>query len=112
MIADSVHHVEEAHALPSIGKIPDENPSIYLDVPTVLDPSLAPEGKHTLWIEFFVPYQVQGLEGTSLNGMGWTNELKSQVADKVINKLADYAPNVKDSIIASRVESPAELGER
>ena len=112
LIADSVHHVEEAHALPSLGKIPDENPSMYLDVPTVLDPSLAPEGKHILWIEFFAPYQIRGLEGTGLNGTGWTDELKNQVADRVINKLADYAPNVKDSMIARRVESPAELGER
>ena len=112
LIADSVHHVEEAHTLPSMGKIPDENPSMYLDVPTVLDPSMAPEGKHTLWIEFFAPYQIHGKEGTGLNGTGWTDELKNSVADKVINKLADYAPNVKDSIIARRVESPAELGER
>ncbi|WP_319422851.1 beta-carotene ketolase CrtO [Pleurocapsa sp. FMAR1] len=112
LIADSVHHVEEAHALPSMGKIPDENPSMYLDVPTVLDPSLAPENKHTLWIEFFAPYQIHGKEGTGLNGTGWTDELKNQVADRVINKLADYAPNVKNSIIARRVESPAELGER
>ena len=112
LIADSVHHVEEAHALPSMGKIPDENPSMYLDVPTVLDPSLAPENKHTLWIEFFAPYQIHGKEGTGLNGTGWTHELKNQVADRVINKLADYAPNVKNSIIARRVESPAELGER
>ncbi|MFM2313897.1 MAG: hypothetical protein RLZZ04_3173 [Cyanobacteriota bacterium] len=112
LIADSVHHVEEAHSLPTMGKIPDENPSMYLDVPTVLDPTLAPEGKHVLWIEFFAPYQIRGLEGTGLNGTGWTDELKNQVADRVINKLADYAPNVKDSIIARRVESPAELGER
>ena len=112
LIADSVHHVEEAHALPSMGKIPDENPSMYLDIPTVLDPSQAPAGKHTMWIEFFAPYQIHGKEGTGLNGTGWTDELKNQVADKVINKLNDYAPNVKDSIIARRVESPAELGER
>jgi beta-carotene ketolase (CrtO type) len=95
-----------------MGKIPDENPSFYLDVPTVLDPSMAPEGKHTLWIEFFAPYQIAGLEGTGLTGTGWTDELKNKVADRVINKLADYAPNVKDAIIARRVESPAELGER
>ena len=112
LIADSVHHVEEAHALPSMGKIPDENPSMYLDIPTVLDPSQAPEGKHTMWIEFFAPYQIHGKEGTGLNGTGWTDELKNQVADRVVNKLADYAPNVKDAIIARRVESPAELGER
>lgn len=112
LIADSVAHVEEAHALPGMGKIPDANPSIYLDVPTVLDPSMAPEGKHTLWIEFFAPYQIAGAEGTGLKGTGWTDELKNKVADRVIDKLADYAPNVKNAIIARRVESPAELGER
>lgn len=112
LIADSVNHVEEAHSLATMGKIPDENPSFYLDVPTALDPSMAPEGKHTLWIEFFAPYQIAGLEGTGLKGTGWTDELKNKVADRVINKLADYAPNVKDAIIARRVESPAELGER
>lgn len=112
LIADSVHQVEEAHSLPTMGKIPDENPSLYVDVPTVLDPSMAPEGKHTLWIEYFAPYQIHGLEGTGLNGTGWTDELKNKVADRVIDKLADYAPNVKNSIIARRVESPAELSDR
>ena len=112
LIADSVAHVEEAHSLATMGIIPDSNPSMYLDVPTVLDPSMAPEGKHTLWIEFFAPYQIAGAEGTGLKGTGWTDELKNKVADRVIDKLADYAPNIKNAIIARRVESPAELGER
>ena len=112
LIADSVAHVERAHSLATMGEIPDANPSMYLDIPSVLDPTLAPEGKHTLWIEFFAPYQIAGKEGTGLHGTGWTDELKNQTADRVIDKLADYAPNIKDSIIARRVESPAELGER
>jgi beta-carotene ketolase (CrtO type) len=112
LIADSVRHVEKAHTLAMMGEIPDENPSMYLDVPSVLDPSLAPFGKHTLWIEFFAPYQIAGKEGTGLCGTGWTDELKNRVADKVIDKLAEYAPNLKQAIIARRVESPAELGER
>lgn len=112
LIADSVRHVEKAHALCVMGEIPDEDPSIYVDVPTMLDPSMAPEGKHTLWIEFFAPYQIAGKEGTGLNGTGWTDELKNKVADRVIDKLAQYAPNIKKSILARRVESPAELGER
>lgn len=112
LIADSVRQVEKAHALTIMGEIPDQDPSIYVDVPTMLDPTMAPEGKHTLWIEFFAPYQIAGAEGTGLNGTGWTDELKNQVADRIIDKLADYAPNLKQSIIARRVESPAELGER
>ncbi len=112
LIADSVSHVEKAHSDCTLGKIPDEDPSVYMVMPTALDPSMAPEGKHTLWIEFFAPYQIADAAGTGLKGTGWTDELKHKVADRVIDKIADYAPNIKNSIIARRVESPAELGER
>jgi beta-carotene ketolase (CrtO type) len=112
LIADSMNQLDAAHHLPEMGQIPDEDPSLYAVVPTVLDPSMAPEGKHTLWIEFFAPYQIAGAEGTGKYGSGWTDELKNKVADRVIDKLAQYAPNVKNSIIARRVESPADLSER
>lgn len=112
LIADSVRHVEIAHQQPEIGNIPDEDPSFYAVVPTMRDPSMAPEGMHTLWIEFFAPYQIAGAEGTGFAGTGWTEDLKNKAADRVINKLADYAPNIKRSVIARSVESPAELGDR
>jgi len=112
LIADSVNHVEQAHSEITLGKIPDEDPSMYVVMPTGLDPSMAPEGKHTLWIEFFAPYQIAGAEGTGLKGTGWTDQLKNKVADKVLDKLAQYSPNLKHSIIARHVESPAELAQR
>ncbi len=112
LIADSVAHVEQAHSKCTLGEIPDADPSMYVVMPSYLDPTLAPPGKHTLWIEYFAPYQIAGAEGTGLKGTGWTDELKNKVADRVIDKLADYAPNVKNATIARRVESPAELGER
>jgi len=112
LIADSVAHVEQAHSKCTLGEIPDSDPSMYVVMPSFLDPTLAPPGKHTVWIEFFAPYQIAGAEGTGLKGTGWTDELKNQVADKVIDKLATYAPNIKTATIARRVESPAELGER
>lgn len=112
LIADSVKQVEIAHQDPNLGRIPDADPSFYVVQPTTLDPTMAPEGKHTLWIEFFAPYEVEGLEGTGKNGTGWTDELKNKVADRVLDKLADYAPNLKKALIARQVESPAELGER
>ncbi|MBW4525784.1 MAG: NAD(P)/FAD-dependent oxidoreductase [Phormidium tanganyikae FI6-MK23] len=112
LIADSVAQVELAHTDPNIGRIPLEDPSMYAAVPSMRDPSLAPEGQHTLWIEYFVPYQIAGAEGTGLKGTGWTEELKNQVADRVLDKLAEYAPNVKSSVLARRIESPPELEER
>lgn len=111
LIADSVKQVELAHSEPSIGRIPDADPSFYAVVPTMLDPTMAPDGKHTLWIEFFAPYQIENAQD-GLKGTGWTDDLKHKVADRVIDKLAEYAPNLKQSIIARHVESPAELGER
>lgn len=112
LIADSVPHVEIAHTDPNIGRIPLDDPSMYIVVPTILDPSMAPEGKHTLWIEFFAPYHIAGAEGTGMKGTGWTEELKNKVADRVLEKLADYAPNVKNAVIARHVESPPELEDR
>lgn len=112
LIADSVRQVEIAHALPELGEIPLEDPSLYVVVPTVRDPSMAPPGCHTLWIEFYAPYQIHGAEGTGKFGTGWTEELKNKVADRVIDKLADYAPNLKRSIIARDIESPADLSDR
>lgn len=112
LIADSVTHVEQAHSKCTLGEIPDSDPSMYVVMPSALDPSLAPPGKHTVWIEFFAPYQIAGAEGTGLKGTGWTDDLKNKVADKVVDKLAQYSPNVKNATIARRVESPAELGER
>jgi beta-carotene ketolase (CrtO type) len=111
LIADSVKQVELAHSEPSIGRIPDADPSFYAVVPTMLDPTMAPAGQHTLWIEFFAPYQIENTQD-GLKGTGWTDDLKHKVADRVIDKLAEYAPNLKQSIIARHVESPAELGER
>lgn len=112
LIADSVTHVEQAHSKCTLGEIPDSDPSMYVVMPSALDPSLAPPGKHTVWIEFFAPYQIAGAEGTGLKGTGWTDDLKNKVADRVVDKLAQYSPNVKNATIARRVESPAELGER
>ncbi len=111
LIADSVVQVELAHTDPQIGRIPLEDPSMYLVVPTVRDPSMAPAGKHTLWIEFFAPYQIAGATD-GMKGTGWTETLKNQVADRVLDKLADYAPNLPAAIIARHVESPPELEER
>lgn len=112
LIADSIAHVEQAHTKCMMGEIPDSDPSMYVVMPSALDPTLAPDGKHTLWIEFFAPYQIKGAEGTGFKGTGWTDELKNKVADRVVDKMIEYAPNLQKSIIARRVESPAELGER
>ncbi len=104
LIADSVDHVEDAHALPLMGKIPTD-PSLYVVIPSVRDPSLAPPGGHTLWIEFFVPYDLA-------DGATWTEELKNQTADRCLAKLEEYCPGLQSLIIERAVESPVDLSQR
>ena len=104
LIADSVEHVERAHADPLVGRIPLD-PSLYVVIPSVRDPSLAPPGCHTLWIEFFVPYDLA-------DGQQWTEELKNQTADRCLAKLEEYCPGLQKLIITRSVESPVDLTNR
>lgn len=39
----------------SRGNVPDEDPPLYIPAPSVIDPSLAPEGKHVLLVGTMVP---------------------------------------------------------
>jgi len=89
---------EVAHSDPSIGKIPDQAPSM----PTMLDPSMAPEG---IQFRFFAPTKLQ-VQRVRVTWHGWTDEIK-QSCDRVVDKLAEYAPNVKNLWLPA-TWSPAE----
>jgi phytoene dehydrogenase-like protein len=75
----------------------------YLDVtiPTILDPSLAPEGKHVLsaYVQF-APCKLK--EGT------WDSRHK-ELGDTVVRTLAQYAPNLPGVIEGMQVITPADL---
>ena len=68
---------------------------------TLLDPSRAPEGKHTLYAYQYGPNTLA--EGT------WPDR-KAEIADAVLTNYRHYAPNVDDSnIIGTTVNSPDDL---
>jgi phytoene dehydrogenase-like protein len=75
----------------------------YLDVtiPTILDPSLAPDGKHVLsaYVQF-APYKLK--DGT------WDARRK-ELGDTVVKTLAAYAPNLPGLIEAIQVITPQDL---
>ncbi len=80
---------------------PASDPHIELCVPTVHDPSLAPEGKHVVTID------VNSQPFTLAEG-SW-DELREPVADRALAKLESYFPGLGDSIVARQVLSPADL---
>ncbi len=75
----------------------------YLDVtiPTLLDPSLAPEGKHVLsaYVQF-APYHLKDAD--------WSAR-RMQLGHTVAKTLSDYAPNLPDLIESMQVITPQDL---
>lgn len=103
MIAPSLEYMEQAWDDAKYGR-PSRRPFFYCHLQSVTDPSLAPPGKHTMTIYgMHAPYRLR--EGT------WP-EIREQFGDRVIDLLADYAPNIKRAIIHREVLAPPDLEER
>ncbi len=80
-----------------------EDPPLLVVCSTVVDPSRAPDGKHTLKVIGFHPYELP--EGAA----HWDN-IKEAVSDAHLNYLRRFAPNLTDDKILARVvESPLDL---
>ncbi|XP_014752724.1 prolycopene isomerase, chloroplastic isoform X2 [Brachypodium distachyon] len=76
--------------------------SIFLSIPTVLDPSLAPEGHHILHI--FTTAGIEDWEGLSRNDYEQKKEL---LANEIIQRLEKKLfPGLQDSIVLKEVGSP------
>ena len=89
--------MDRAQAEARAGK-PADDPHVEMCIPTVHDPSLAPEGHHVLTIDVnSQPYELA--EGS------WP-EIAEEVADRAIAKLENYFPGLTDSILHRQVLSP------
>jgi phytoene dehydrogenase-like protein len=82
-----------------LGGRPSQDPALIAMTFSAADPTLAPPGKHTLflWGQYY-PYELA-------NGGSW-DDIGQQVADRMLDKLAEYAPNVKGAVIGQLVETP------
>lgn len=81
---------------------PSANPMLECTIPTTYDDSLAPAGKHIMNIfAQYAPY--------TLKNAKWDDALKNKFADRCIDALAEYAPNVKDIILHRQVISPLDM---
>jgi len=99
-IGPSVDYLERAFDDAKYGRF-STRPFLEVVIPSVLDPSLAPQGKHVLSIlAQFAPYHLR--EGS------W-NEKREALGDTVVATLAEYAPNLKNAILHRQVLTPADL---
>jgi phytoene dehydrogenase-like protein len=78
------------------------DPMIDLMIPTRIDPTMAPPGKH--FMSCFVQYCPPRVEGRE-----WTDADRAGFAETVISQIADYSPGFRDRIVHMEVRTPREL---
>ncbi|NJN97495.1 MAG: NAD(P)/FAD-dependent oxidoreductase [Anaerolineales bacterium] len=99
-ICPSMDFVERAYDDAKYGCF-SRRPYLDVTIPTAVDPTMAPPGKHVMSIFVqYAPYQLA--EGT------W-EEKREAFGDAVVNTLAEFAPNIKDLILHRQVLSPWDM---
>ena len=78
-------------------------PYIDMIIPTLVDPQMAPPGKHV--ISCFVQYAPYKLAPE----LGSWDDNREAFGDAVINRIAEFAPNIKDIIIGRQVLTPLDI---
>jgi phytoene dehydrogenase-like protein len=91
------------------GRIFDNELMANFLVPSLTDPSQAPDGCHSciLWLD--VPPTITNYNGKRLEGFTSWDSIKFELADKVIDEFENYAPGFKNSIIEKFVVSPLDI---
>src|ERR1700719_1785136 len=99
-LVPSLEFAERCYDTAKFGEIPEE---LWVDcvIASNADPALAPAGKHimTCFVQY-VPYKLR--HGT------W-DEHRELLGDRVVKKIAEYAPNVPGAIIARQILTPLDL---
>jgi phytoene dehydrogenase-like protein len=99
-ISPSVEYLERAYDDAKYGEI-SRRPYMDIVIPSMLDPGMAPPGKHVMSIFVqYAPYHVNG---------GWTDARREALGDAVVDTLAQYAPNLKGAILHRQVVTPADI---
>jgi phytoene dehydrogenase-like protein len=99
-IGPTLDYLERAYDDAKYGR-PSERPILEMTMATSVDRTIAPPGKHLLSI--FVQYAPYKL------AQGNWDDIKEKFADRCIETLAEYAPNVPKAIEHRQVLSPLDL---
>jgi phytoene dehydrogenase-like protein len=102
-LCPSLEYIERAWDDAKYGH-PSQSPMLEMTVPTMYDPSLAPEGKHIMGIFIqYAPY--------TLRDGNW-DELREPFAYRCLELIEEYAPGFRDLIIDKQVLTPLDLERR
>jgi phytoene dehydrogenase-like protein len=100
-IGHEIDYLERAFDASKYGKF---SPHPYLEaaIPSLTDPTLAPEGKHVMSIYMqYAPYKLKS---------DWEAQRKA-LGQTVVQTLAQYAPNLPEMILTHQIITPQDLEE-
>ena len=99
-IGYEIDYLEKAFDAWKYGEI-SRAPYLDLTIPTILDPSLAPEGKHVLSAYFqFAPYRLR---------QGSWKERRGELVNILLKTLGAYSPNFATLVEGAQVITPEDL---
>jgi phytoene dehydrogenase-like protein len=101
VFAPSLDYLERAFNDSKYGRI-SESPYLEATIPTLSDPSLAPEGTHVLTA--LLQYAPRDLRDAD-----WDEAAGDRLADGAVQTLEACAPGIAERIVARRVLTPADL---
>jgi phytoene dehydrogenase-like protein len=101
-ISPEIDYLERAFDESKYGNF-SRNPYIEMAIPSLSDPSLAPPGQHVMSIYMqYAPY--------ALKSSNWDSQ-RSALGETVVKTIAQYAPNLPQTILHHQIITPKDLEE-
>jgi phytoene dehydrogenase-like protein len=99
LISPGIDYLERAYNHVKYGEH-SESPAMEIIIPSIADPTLAPSGKHVLSaVVQYAPYDLKS---------DW-DQAKEAFADRAIDIIAEYAPDIRERIVARQILTPLDL---
>ena len=103
VLCPSIDSPEKAWDDSRNGRIP-ETPMIQVQIPSVYDDTIAPDGHHVLsiWAHFLPPHVAEG---------SW-DDSRQEFGESLIDLVSEYAPNLRDAIVDWILLTPEDIEDR
>jgi phytoene dehydrogenase-like protein len=101
-IGHEIDYLERAFDASKYGSF-SPHPYLEATIPSLTDPTLAPDGKHVMSIYMqYAPYKLKG---------DWEQQRKA-LGQTVVQTLAQYAPNLPEMILTHQIITPQDLEDK
>ena len=98
MLCPSVQAADAMWAAIRAGELPSSISWVWCTLTSVLDPTMAPPGKHTLGLHIWAPYELAG-------GRDW-DDARDEMTMRLFDGYSGYAPNLKGKLIGWAARTP------